>query len=35
VGTNEILLDDSTRLAARARAGGVEVSLDITADVPP
>ncbi|WP_055586720.1 alpha/beta hydrolase [Peterkaempfera griseoplana] len=34
VGTNEILLDDSTRLAARARAVGVDVILDITADVP-
>lgn len=33
VGTNEILLDDSTRLAARARAAGVDVILDITADV--
>ncbi|GGJ43157.1 hypothetical protein GCM10010121_062960 [Streptomyces brasiliensis] len=34
VGTNEILLDDSTRLAARAGAAGVDVILDITADVP-
>ncbi|WP_329234848.1 alpha/beta hydrolase [Actinoallomurus sp. NBC_01490] len=34
VGINEILLDDSTRLAARARAAGVDVILDITADVP-
>ncbi|MER5516768.1 alpha/beta hydrolase [Streptomyces sp. NPDC002763] len=34
VGTNEILLDDSTRLAARAHAAGVDVILDITADVP-
>jgi monoterpene epsilon-lactone hydrolase len=34
VGTNELLLDDSTRLAARARAVGVDVILDITADVP-
>ncbi|WP_225102618.1 alpha/beta hydrolase [Streptomyces sp. CoH27] len=34
VGTNEILLDDSTRLAAHARAVGVDVILDITADVP-
>ncbi|MGW4248983.1 alpha/beta hydrolase [Nocardia sp. NPDC004722] len=33
-GTNEMLLDDSTRLAARARAAGVDVILDITADVP-
>jgi epsilon-lactone hydrolase len=34
VGTNELLLDDSTRLAARARAAGVDVILDVTADVP-
>ncbi|MEV5350367.1 alpha/beta hydrolase [Streptomyces achromogenes] len=34
VGTNEILLDDSTRLAARGRAVGVDVILDVTADVP-
>jgi acetyl esterase/lipase len=34
VGTNEILLDDSTRMAARARAAGVDVILDVTADVP-
>ncbi|ONI90336.1 alpha/beta hydrolase [Actinosynnema sp. ALI-1.44] len=34
VGTNEILLDDSTRLAARARTAGVDVILDVTADVP-
>ena len=34
VGTNEILLDDSTRLAARARAAGVDVVLDVTAGVP-
>lgn len=34
VGTNEILLDDSTRLAARATAAGVDVILDITAGVP-
>ncbi|MGX9889880.1 alpha/beta hydrolase [Streptomyces sp. NPDC002276] len=34
VGTNEIMLDDSTRLATRARAAGVDVILDITADVP-
>jgi epsilon-lactone hydrolase len=33
-GTNELLLDDSTRMAARARAAGVDVILDITADVP-
>ncbi|MEU5090039.1 alpha/beta hydrolase [Streptomyces sp. NPDC021356] len=34
VGTNEILLDDSTRTAARAMAAGVDVVLDVTADVP-
>nr|BFD80798.1 alpha/beta hydrolase [Streptomyces sp. Xyl84] len=34
VGTNELLLDDSTRLAARARAAGADVILDVTADVP-
>lgn len=34
VGTNEVLLDDSTRMAARARAADVDVILDITADVP-
>ncbi len=33
-GTDEVLLDDSTRMAARARAVGVDVILDITADVP-
>jgi acetyl esterase/lipase len=33
-GTNEMILDDSTRLAARARAAGVDVILDVTADVP-
>ncbi|WP_214415031.1 alpha/beta hydrolase [Sphaerisporangium fuscum] len=33
-GTDEMLLDDSTRMAARARAAGVDVILDITADVP-
>lgn len=33
-GSNEMLLDDSTRLAERARAAGVDVILDITADVP-
>jgi epsilon-lactone hydrolase len=33
-GTNEVLLDDSTRLAERARDAGVDVILDITADVP-
>ncbi|MGW2250754.1 alpha/beta hydrolase [Kitasatospora sp. NPDC001660] len=34
VGANEVLLDDSTRLAARAAAAGVDVVLDITADAP-
>ncbi|SEP52730.1 alpha/beta hydrolase [Amycolatopsis saalfeldensis] len=34
VGTNEVLLDDSTRLAARARNAGVDVILDVTAGVP-
>lgn len=34
VGTNEVPLDDSTRMAARARAAGVDVILDVTADVP-
>ncbi|MEV5650028.1 alpha/beta hydrolase [Nocardia sp. NPDC052254] len=34
VGTNELLLDDSTRLAARARAAEVDVVLDVTAGVP-
>jgi epsilon-lactone hydrolase len=33
VGTNELLLDDSTRLAARATTAGVDVILDITAGV--
>jgi monoterpene epsilon-lactone hydrolase len=33
-GTNEVLLDDATRMAARARAAGVDVILDVTADVP-
>lgn len=33
-GTNELLLDDSVRLAERARAAGVDVILDVTADVP-
>lgn len=33
-GTNEVLLDDSTRIAARARQAGVDVVLDVTADVP-
>ena len=34
VGTNELLLDDSTRLAKRARDAEVDVILDVTADVP-
>ncbi|MEU8514615.1 alpha/beta hydrolase [Kitasatospora sp. NPDC048722] len=34
VGANEILMDDSTRLAARAAAAGVDVVLDVTADAP-
>lgn len=34
VGTNELLLDDSVRLAERAREADVDVILDITADVP-
>jgi len=33
-GTNELLLDDATRLATRARDAGVDVILDITADAP-
>lgn len=33
-GTNEVLLDDSTRMSARAIAAGVDVILDVTADVP-
>lgn len=34
VGTNEVLLDDSVRLAARARDADVDVILDVTAGVP-
>ncbi|TQS46410.1 alpha/beta hydrolase [Cryptosporangium phraense] len=34
VGTNEVLLDDSVRFAARAAAAGVDVILDVTGDVP-
>jgi acetyl esterase/lipase len=34
VGTNELLLDDSVRLAERARAADVDVILDVVADVP-
>ncbi|GAB7526445.1 hypothetical protein PBS_54360 [Paraburkholderia sp. 2C] len=32
--TNEVLLDDSARLAARARDADVDVILDVTAGVP-
>ena len=34
VGGNEILLDDATRLAARAATDGVRVTLEVTPDVP-
>jgi monoterpene epsilon-lactone hydrolase len=34
VGTNELLLDDSVRLAERAREADVDVILDVTAEVP-
>lgn len=34
VGANELLLEDSVRLAERARAAGVDAILDVTADVP-
>jgi acetyl esterase/lipase len=34
VGTNELLLDDSVRLAGRAREADVDVVLDVTAGVP-
>jgi epsilon-lactone hydrolase len=34
VGTDEVLLDDSTRMAARARDAEVDVVLDVTAGVP-
>ena len=33
-GSNEVLLDDSNRLASRTAAAGVDVILDVTADVP-
>lgn len=33
VGENEILLDDATRLAARARADGVDVTLEVWPDM--
>jgi len=34
VGTNEVLLDDATRMAERARAAEVDVILDVVAGVP-
>ncbi len=34
VGGNEVLLDDATRLAARAAADGVHTTLEVTPDVP-
>jgi acetyl esterase/lipase len=34
VGDAEVLLDDSTRLAARARAAGVEVTLEVWDEMP-
>ena len=34
VGTNEVLLDDATRMADRARAAEVDVILDVVAGVP-
>jgi epsilon-lactone hydrolase len=34
VGGNEVLLDDATRLATRAAADGVAVTLEVTPDVP-
>jgi epsilon-lactone hydrolase len=34
VGANEVLLDDSTRMAERARDAGVDVILDVTANAP-
>ena len=33
-GGNEVLLDDAIRMAERARAAGVDVILDVTANVP-
>jgi monoterpene epsilon-lactone hydrolase len=33
VGTAEILLDDATRITERARAAGVEVSLEVWDDM--
>lgn len=34
VGSEEVLLDDSTRLAERARAAGVDVTLEVAPDLP-
>jgi len=34
VGSNELLLDDSTRFAVRAAAAGVDVTLDVTGNAP-
>jgi len=34
VGSNELLLDDSTRFAIRAAAANVDVTLDVTGDAP-
>ncbi len=34
VGSHEVLLDDATRLAVRAAADDVEVTLDVTPGVP-
>ncbi len=34
VGSEEVLLDDSTRLAERARAAGVDVTLEVADDLP-
>ena len=33
MGAAEVLLDDSTRLAEKARAGGVEVELEVWPDM--
>jgi acetyl esterase/lipase len=34
VGSNEVLLDDATRLATQAARAGVSTTLEITPDVP-
>jgi len=34
VGSEEVLLDDSTRLAEQARAAGVDVTLEVGQDLP-